>query len=104
MTRNLDSGPAWLFVAEGATPFPIAGGFAAGRSGEELAEFQDKGREAARPSGWDPVARLDEPGLDGIDAWIPYPTLGWTCATSSRQSVTRVQLARSYSPRSSPWC
>ena len=76
VTRNPDSGPAWLFVAEGATPFPIAGGFAAGRSGEALAEFQDKGYEAARPSGWDPVERLADQDLDGIDAEILYPTLG----------------------------
>lgn len=76
VTRNPDSGPAWLFVAEGTTPFPVAGGFAAGRSGKDLAEFQDKGYEAARPSGWDPVARIDDQELDGIDAEILYPTLG----------------------------
>ena len=76
VTRNPDSGPAWLFVAEGATPFPIAGGFAAGRSGEALAEFQNKGYEAARPSGWDPVERMADQDLDGIDAEILYPTLG----------------------------
>jgi len=74
--KNPESGPAWLFVTEGATPFPIAGGFAAGRSGQDLAEFQDKGYEAARPSGWDPVARIDDQELDGIDAEILYPTLG----------------------------
>jgi len=32
-------GPRFLLIAEGAPPFPIAGGFAAGRSGEELQEL-----------------------------------------------------------------
>jgi predicted TIM-barrel fold metal-dependent hydrolase len=76
IVRNPGDGPAWLFVAEGTDPFPVAGGFAAGRSGEELAAFQDKGYEAARPSGWDPVARIADQELDGIDAEILYPTLG----------------------------
>jgi predicted TIM-barrel fold metal-dependent hydrolase len=76
VTKNPGEGPAWLFVAEGATPFPVAGGFAAGRSGQELADFQDKGYESARPSGWDPVARIDDQELDGIDAEVLYPTLG----------------------------
>ena len=44
-------GARYLFIAEGAPPFPIAGGFAAGRSGKELQEIMDKGYEAARPSG-----------------------------------------------------
>ena len=76
VVRNEGEGPAWLFVAEGARPFPVSGGFAAGRSGEELAAFQDKGYEAARPSGWDPAARLEDQALDGIDAEVLYPTLG----------------------------
>lgn len=76
VVHNDGDGPAWLFVAEGAQPFPVAGGFAAGRSGEALAAFKDAGYEAARPSGWDPVARLDDQALDGIDAEVLYPTLG----------------------------
>ena len=44
-------GPRYLFVAEGAPPFPIAGGFAAGRSGKELSDFMDEGYESARPTG-----------------------------------------------------
>ena len=45
-----DKGPRFLFTAEGTSPFPLAGGFAAGRSGEELKEIFGKGYEAARPS------------------------------------------------------
>jgi predicted TIM-barrel fold metal-dependent hydrolase len=76
VTRNTGEGPAWLLIAEGIPPFPISGGFAAGRGGAELAEFQQKGYEAARPSGWDPVARIEDQELDGIDAEVLYPTLG----------------------------
>ena len=71
-------GPKYLFTAEGAPPFPVAGGFAAGRSGEELAEFMNEGYEAARPSGWDPVERIKDQEIDGLDAEVLYPTLGMT--------------------------
>jgi predicted TIM-barrel fold metal-dependent hydrolase len=69
-------GPRYVFVAEGSAPFPIAGGFAAGRSGKELQELLDKGYEAARPSGWDPVERIKDQDLDGVDAEVLYPSLG----------------------------
>ena len=39
-------GPRYLFVAEGAPPFPIAGGYAAGRSGKELQELLTSGDES----------------------------------------------------------
>jgi predicted TIM-barrel fold metal-dependent hydrolase len=65
-----------LFVAEGAAPFPVASGFAAGRSGEDLREFMSQGYEAARPSGWDPAERIRDQEVDGIDAEVLYPTLG----------------------------
>jgi len=77
--RNSNSrSKALLFVAEGAPPFPVASGFAAGRSGNELKEFMSSGYEAARPSGWDPVERVKDQEIDGIDAEILYPTLGMT--------------------------
>jgi len=41
-----------MFVAPGVRPFPVAGGFGIGKSGEELKEHLQKGYEAARPSGW----------------------------------------------------
>jgi predicted TIM-barrel fold metal-dependent hydrolase len=76
VTKNPGAGPAWLFVAEGTAPFPVSGGFAAGRSGQALAEFQKAGYAEARPSGWDPVARIADQELDGIDAEVLYPSLG----------------------------
>ncbi len=79
VVRNPDpDAPTFLFVAEGAPPFPVAGGFAAGRSGDELKEFMNEGYEAARPSGWDPVERIKDQEVDGIDAEVLYPTLGMT--------------------------
>ena len=71
-----EQGPRWLFAVEGASPFPIAGGFAAGRSGEELRDFMSQGYEGARPSGWDPAERMKDQDLDGVDAEVLYPTLG----------------------------
>ena len=70
--------PTLLFVAEGAPPFPVASGFAAGRSGDELKQFMSRGYEAARPSGWDPVERIRDQEVDGVDAEVLYPTLGMT--------------------------
>ena len=68
--------PGLIFVAEGIDPFPVAGGFGAGRSGEELKEHLSKGYEAARPSGWDPVERIKDQELDGVEAEVLYTT-GW---------------------------
>ncbi len=70
----------WVFLAPGLPPFPVAGGFAAGRSGEELKEFMKKGQDegyiTARPSGWDPVERIKDQDVDGVRAEVLYTTLG----------------------------
>jgi predicted TIM-barrel fold metal-dependent hydrolase len=71
----------FIFVAPDIPAFPVAGGFAAGRSGEELKEFMkrantDEGYAAARPSGWDPVERIKDQDIDGVQAEILYTTLG----------------------------
>ena len=42
--------PGYLFVAPGINPFPVAGGFAHGLSGNDLKEHMAKGYEAARAS------------------------------------------------------
>ena len=68
--------PGFIFVADGIDPFPVAGGFGAGRSGEELKDHMDKGYEAARPSGWDPVERIKDQEIDGVEAEVLYTTLG----------------------------
>jgi len=68
--------PGWLFSAPGIRPFPVAGGFASGRSGKELREHMTKGYEAARPSGWDPAERIKDQDIDGVVAEVIYTTLG----------------------------
>ena len=46
-----ESGKGYLFIAPGVRPFPVAGGFGIGKSGEELKEHLKKGYEAARAAG-----------------------------------------------------
>jgi uncharacterized protein len=71
-----ERGSGYLFVAPGVRPFPVAGGFGIGKSGEELKEHLQKGYEAARPSGWDPAERLKDQDIDGVQAEVIYTTLG----------------------------
>lgn len=71
----------YVFVAPDLPPFPVATGFAAGRGGQELKEFIiratfDEGYKAARPSGWDPVERIKDQEVDGVEAEVLYTTLG----------------------------
>jgi predicted TIM-barrel fold metal-dependent hydrolase len=68
--------PGYLFVAPGVRPFPVSAGFGIGKSGEELKEHLKKGYEAARPSGWDPVERVKDQDIDGVEAEVLYTTLG----------------------------
>ena len=71
-----ESGKGYLFIAPGVRPFPVAGGFGIGKSGEELKEHLKKGYEAARPSGWDPAERIKDQDIDGVQAEVIYTTLG----------------------------
>ena len=63
-------------MAPGVRPFAVAGGFGAGRSGKELKEHLTHGYEAARPGGWDPVERIKDQEIDGVEAEVLYTTLG----------------------------
>jgi predicted TIM-barrel fold metal-dependent hydrolase len=54
----------------------VAGGFSTGRSGEALKEHLKSGYEAACPSGWDPIERLKDQDIDGVEAEVIYTTLG----------------------------
>ena len=76
--------PGHFFTAPGITPFPVAGGFSTGRSGEDLKEHLKSGYEAARPSGWDPVERLKDQDLDGVAAEVIYTTLGLAPVSARR--------------------
>jgi predicted TIM-barrel fold metal-dependent hydrolase len=66
-----------FFVAPGIQPSRVSLGFAAGRSGKELEEYFKKGSyAAARPSGWDPVERIKDQDVDGVEAEVLYTTFG----------------------------
>ena len=65
-----------FFIVEGIRPFPVAGGFAAGSKPEDLPKVWEKGYEGCRPSGWDPVERLKDQDIDGVEAEVLYTTLG----------------------------
>jgi predicted TIM-barrel fold metal-dependent hydrolase len=74
--RNEDR-PGWSFHAPGLPPSTVAGAWGAGRSGEDLkAHLETAGYESARPSGWDPAARLEDQDVDGVHAEVLYGTLG----------------------------
>lgn len=73
---NYEGQKGSVFVAEGLTPFPVGGGFAAGKEPKELAANQGVGYEDARPSGWDPVERVKDQDIDGVEGEILYTTLG----------------------------
>lgn len=72
-----EDGPGFSFVAPGLPRQPVAGAFAAGRSGDAYkAHLEQAGYEAAHPGGWDPVARLEAQEKDGVSAEVLYTTLG----------------------------
>jgi predicted TIM-barrel fold metal-dependent hydrolase len=74
--RNPDR-PGWSFHAPGLPPSVVSGAWGAGRSGADLkAHLENAGYESARPSGWDPAARLGDQDVDGVSAEVLYGTLG----------------------------
>src|ERR1700728_3487116 len=74
--RVVETSKGHLFSAPGVRPFPVAGGFGIGKSGDDLKEHLKKGYEAARPSGWDPAERIKDQDIDGVQAEAIYTTLG----------------------------
>src|SRR5215471_5577508 len=103
-----ESGKGYLFIAPGVRPFPVAGGFGIGKSGEELKEHLKKGYEAARPSGWDPAERIKDQDIDGVQAEVIYTTLGMPLFGLDDDELRRACFAvyndwvgqfRAYSPR-----
>ena len=67
VTNDYQGKKGSVFVAEGLTPFPVGGGFAAGKDPKELATNQTVGYEQARPSGWDPAERIKDQDIDGVE-------------------------------------
>jgi predicted TIM-barrel fold metal-dependent hydrolase len=72
-----EDGRGFSFVAPGLPRQPVAGAFAAGKSGASYREHLERaGYEAAHPGGWDPAARLEAQDTDGVAAEVLYTTLG----------------------------
>jgi hypothetical protein len=69
-------GPGYWLMAPGINPFPLGPNIATGKSGTELSDHLDKGYEGARSSGWDPVERIKDQEIDGVEAEVLYTTLG----------------------------
>ena len=65
-----------LFVAEGLSPFPVAGFAVAGVDPKEFATKMAGGYPGVRPSAWDPELRLKDQERDGVFAEVLYPSLG----------------------------
>ena len=74
--NNYEGKKGSVFVAEEITPFPVGGGFAAGKDPKDLAANQSVGYEEARPSGWDPAERVKDQEIDNVEGEILYATLG----------------------------
>ncbi len=65
-----------FFVCEGLRPFPVSGLAVAGVDPEDFGEKMLAGYEAVRPSGWDPVERIKDQDVDGVEAEVLYTSLG----------------------------
>ena len=76
VVKNYQDKKGSFFVAEGLTPFPVGGAFAAGKDPKDLNANQSVGYEDARPSGWDPIERLKDQDIDGVEGEVLYTTLG----------------------------
>jgi predicted TIM-barrel fold metal-dependent hydrolase len=66
----------WVISAPDCAEFPVAALFAAGKRGAELRELYEKGYEAGRPGGWDPVERIKDQEIDGVLAEVLYTSNG----------------------------
>jgi predicted TIM-barrel fold metal-dependent hydrolase len=66
----------WMFGCEEVTPQPITFSFVAGVDLDNLPDMHKAGYSAARPGGWDPIARIEDMKIDGVSAEVLYPSLG----------------------------
>ena len=66
-----------LFLIDGQLPKPVNVNIAVGQRPEDYREFFKKGLESARPGGWDPLERLKDMDIDGIEAAVLYTSQGF---------------------------
>src|SRR5438046_245643 len=76
--REVEGQRREYFIFGDFPPHPVSIGLAAAALDGDRREFQRTGGYAdARPGGWDPVARLKDQELDGVDGEIIHTTLGF---------------------------
>jgi hypothetical protein len=69
--------PGAYLLLEGTSPVHLAQGRGAGKRPGELPRFfQASSYKDGRRGGWDPAARREDMGLDGVEADVIYTTLG----------------------------
>jgi len=66
----------WMFGCDEVTPQPITFSFVAGVDLDDLPDMHKAGYSAARPGGWDPIARIEDMKMYGVSAEVLYPSLG----------------------------
>ena len=77
-TREKDGRGLEYWVFEGFEPHRLSVGVAAAAAPGERQKFRGEGGYAgARPGGWDPVERLKDQDLDGVDGEVLHTTLGF---------------------------
>jgi predicted TIM-barrel fold metal-dependent hydrolase len=80
-TREKDGKRQDFMIYEGFPPHPVSIGLAAAAAGKDgdKAQFQIRANryEDALPGGWDPVARLKDQDIDGVEGEVLHPTLGF---------------------------
>jgi len=80
-TREKDGKRQDFMIYEGFPPHPVSIGLAAAAAGTDgdKGQFQVRANKYADalPGGWDPVARLRDQDIDGVDGEVLHPTLGF---------------------------
>lgn len=96
-SREKDDKLQDFMIYEGYPPHPVSIGLAAAASKQgNKAEFQVRASryEEALPGGWDPVERLKDQDIDGVEGEVLHPTLGfrlfWLRDPELQRAVFRV--------------
>jgi predicted TIM-barrel fold metal-dependent hydrolase len=85
-----------FLIYEGFPPHPVSVGLGAAARDGDAAAFREAGRgyTDARPGGWDPVERLKDQDLDGVDGEVLHTTLAfrlfWLTDARLQQACFRV--------------
>jgi predicted TIM-barrel fold metal-dependent hydrolase len=78
-TREQNGRKQDFFIYEGVPPFRVSVALAAASLNEDRREFRaERGNyEDARSGGWDPIQRLKDQDVDGVDGEVLYTTMGF---------------------------